>query len=277
MVVGTSLTPAWWWTIPAMLVWSASTIIGENAGGTLDYLAYASVVLMLAPFVAVLGARRPGVGAWNWFVVLPMIVVLQWPAVSAVAMGSIRESFVLPQPMSFGVGLVMVMGLGNYFGTRFTAPVLLFGVGPAIILRSLVLPGMKRSPEIADCVIYANIAIAAAAVVFLVRSRPAVHAAERALERRQQLDSIWHDFQQLFGVVWSKRLMDRLNQFAQRENWSGTFGLDGFQLRDGETSIDDAAVSRIRWVLRRFVDPEWLDKRLHDTGPPADAGEPQES
>lgn len=262
LVRGTSLTSAWLWSAVSLCVWCSVVVCSKNSSGILDHLAYTSLVLILAPFVAVLGARRPGTGAWNWFVVLPMIVVLHWPAVSSVLTGSINDAFELPTPTMLGVGLVMVMGLGNYFGTRFTLPVLLGAIGPVFVMRSLVQSDVGRSPDLNQCLWLASVAMAIAAVIFLLRVARTNQAA-RSDNRVEQLRRLWFDFQQLFGVVWSKRVMERLNQFAGRERWPFTFTIEGIDI-SGDPEISDAALARVRWVLRRFVDPDWLNVRIAD-------------
>ncbi len=261
LVKDTSLTSAWNWAAVALLVWVLSVVSSQHSSGVLDHLGYASAVLLLAPFIAVLGARRPGAAAWNWFVVLPMIVVLLWPAVSSIATGSIHDAFELPTPMALGVVLVMVMGLGNYFGTRFTLPVLVTAAGPAFILRSLTQSDVVRKPDVNSCIWIASVILGIAAIVFLFRlTRPA--ASTTTANRVDQLNRMWIDFQERFGVVWSKRVMDRLNQFADRERWPFTFALEGIKPTSEATLISDPALARIRWVLRRFVDPAWLNLRV---------------
>ena len=52
---------------------------------------------MLSPLMAVLGARRPSANVWAWFVVLPMLVVLSWPAIIAWGTGQ-QSGFQLETP-----------------------------------------------------------------------------------------------------------------------------------------------------------------------------------
>ncbi len=38
-------------------------------------------------------------------------------------------------------------------------------------------------------------------------------------------ERVWRDFQELFGIVWMKRAMDRINiEFAEREQWPARLG-----------------------------------------------------
>ena len=94
-----------------------------------------AVVGQLTPFICILGARRPGVSAWPYFVIVPMIAVFQWPSISQLMAESADTPLIIERPSSIGLILVVVMGVGNYFGTRFTAAALLSGLG--IVLQHL--------------------------------------------------------------------------------------------------------------------------------------------
>lgn len=212
--------------------------------------------------MAVLGARRPGIGAWNFFVVLPMVVVLHWPAVSQVAAGSFDSTFELPTPMMLGVILVIIMGLGNYFGTRFTLPVILVAAGLCLVLRTLSQPDTSRSSDLGQIIPIASLLLSAAAGLFVYRSRSMRAPIEPEGDLDARVNRMWIDFQEVFGIVWAKRVMDRLNQFAQREKWAARFDLPGLEPMEPNGRISEAAVGRIRWVMRRFADPDWLDARL---------------
>ena len=257
---------AWYWAVFAIFVWCATVIASNNTSGMLDHLGYAAVICLLAPAIAVLGARRPGVGAWSGFVVLPMLVVMQWPSVSQAFTGSLSDAFELPVPVMLGCGLVLIMGLGNYFGTRFTLPVMLIAAGIGCILSSLVQADTRRSPDVDRMIHVASVIFSCASLLLIARmpaarEKPASDNPEDTLTR---LNIVWDDFQQLFGIVWAKRVMDRMNQFSTREKWPITLQLTGFEpsAPDSNPEIASATIDRIRWVMRRFVDPEWLDARL---------------
>ncbi len=233
-------------------------------------LAYSGAVFLLAPFVAILGARRPRTGAWNWFVLLPMLLVLHWPVVTT-ATGSGLSGFELPTPMMLGCVLVLTMGLGNSFGTRFTLPAILIAIGMCWVLKTITFESRGDAGDdalISDALVVAAGAYGLAAIVFLVRNT-AVQKPERSpgesASTLDDLNRMWLDFQNLFGIVWAKRVMDRLNQFSSRERWPYQVQLYGFESKPelpGNPAIESAMLDRVRWVMRLFVDPEWLDERL---------------
>lgn len=267
----TSLTSAWVWGIVALLAWAATVLGSHQSQRWLDYAAYGSVILLFTPFIAVLGARRPRTGAWNWFVVLPLIVVLSWAAVRSVITGELHEGFELPTPILIGCVLVLTMSLGNFFGTWLTLPVMITAASMAVMLRSLYQSASFRSPEVHEAVQFASIGFALAAAVFLRR-----FSATRSFEYLgrdssfvERIDATWNDFCALYGTAWTKRVCDRLNQFAESERWPMRFiVLDGVReiSADGGNNASHSLIEqRVRWVLKRFVDDEWLDSRLGST------------
>ncbi len=80
-------------------------------------------------------------------------------------------------------------------------------------------------------------------------------------------DRVWNDFRDHFGIVWARRVQDRLNETGRKESWPGRIELHGFLWKDpADVAARESANPKIehalRWILRRFVDPEWIDARL---------------
>ena len=120
-----------------------------------------------------------------------------------------------------------------------------------------------------------------------------------------RFDRLWFDFFDLFGIVWGRRIQDRVNDIANLEQLPARLELDGFVwpqastksnlpvARDGEVSLtnqpmsiqqerDRAAVEAriehiLRWLLRRFVDASWIDSRLGSNSRPSIARLPADS
>lgn len=280
LVRNTSLISAWIWSAVSLVVWLltvtmsvAGTLQVAGTPALLRVLSYSSVVVLLAPFVAILGARRPRTGAWNWFVVLPMLLVLHWPVVTT-ATGSGLTGFELPAPMMMGCVLVLTMGLGNSFGTRFTLPAVLMAAGMLWLLKTITFNTRGDDPEelrivVSDALHVAGACYGLAALVFLIRNpRGDCSIPTDAAAAIDRLNQMWLDFQNVFGIVWAKRVMDRLNQFSQRERWPLRLELYGFEAKSEppeNPATEAAMLDRVRWVMRLFVDPEWLDERLGKT------------
>ncbi len=238
-------------------------------------LHYLSAVLLLTPLVHMLGARRPGITAWPWFVIFPLIIILQWPAISELMGDSSDAAIRIPSPTVVGFMLVLLMGSGNYFGTSCTTS-MVFGVAGIMLILLPVTEWMAFRNE---RLFLPGCAMLAAATALLPR-----RFFRRDMENSPP-EQLWRDFRDLYGIVWAKRVMDRVNQFAEREHWDVRMTLDGFQFLDagpednttetgtsgpaneGTQSSPAAARSMqvLCWVLRRFADPEFLRRYVPDS------------
>ncbi|MEX2286003.1 MAG: hypothetical protein WD648_02870 [Planctomycetaceae bacterium] len=319
-VAATTLKDAWWWLMAASLLWTGAWFISSIWDGSdraiADRIWYAIAVVMLCPPVAVLGARRPIVRVWTWFVLLPLLLVLGLPLAVGWGSGPPYPPLELELPATLGCVLVLVMGAGNYFGTRFTLASLLFATSLLLLVvpLSAVVPDVGLSPERAR--MWATVAIGSAAM-------SARHQSSRDGSMRNPLDRLWLDFRDSFGIVWAKRLQDRINQTARDERWPvrlemhelvesqsgetplpsreglGDFGelsrVEGQSLQSTHpisnftrepvgsskaTSRQSAQVEHtFRWLLRRFVESEWIDARLQRAAslPGETGGEPKGS
>lgn len=79
----------------------------------------------------------------------------------------------------------------------------------------------------------------------------------------QRLNAVWGLLQDLYGVVWPQRMMDRMKQFQQAEHWCGSLTTEGFQKTDGTAWTRQeltGPVDSFRWVLQRFADSDWIDR-----------------
>lgn len=261
------------WTVDYSLRWSAAAVLavvlsnltssgflslGPGWRGTLQYLA---AIMMLTPSIATLGARRPGCGPWQWFVVLPMIVVLIWP-VFAQAFDTSGRTFVqLSNPQLCGFCLAALLGLGPVLGTAATGALLL---RLAAILMALL--------PLRTSVSWADPAARTVALVLLIESYVQEHLIRGHLLRLQEAktdvaraNEIWRMFLTLYGTVWPRRVQDRLSQFEHGERWSVTLDITGFQTHNGQVPADSELPKPLvafRWLMSRFVSSEWLLREL---------------
>lgn len=271
----TALNMAWPWFCVAWIAWTAALwlrLAGETGEGVRHAAWYVAAVATLAPLVAVLGGRWPTSRVWSLFVVLPLLVVLLWP-VAAAWLGMARwDRFELETPMLLGGLLVAVMGWGNYVGSRWTAEALLGMLGTVLLLCSLTPEISPPSLEADRCGLgLACLLILASAVVWKrSHQRPPSNPGD---------EQVWIDFQTLFGMVWSRRIQDRVNAAAREKNWSVRLGPQGWldmtgqpiglpadpdtetTAQCGETS-DRPPVAEARgfllWLLQKFVEPDWI-------------------
>ncbi len=266
----TSLTTVRPWISVAVLLWIVVAASGLTDSGRQvpwrGYLIFLAAVMSLAPPMAVLGARRPTCRIWPAFVLLPMVVVLSWPVVSIGAATNWSRPLELELPQVAMFALVVVMSFGNYVGTRLSGPALL----AAAALVSIPLAQSRWltwSPEARESAVSVAVCLLATAVIRTCR------IVRRRNETLKGLDRVWADFVTLFGLVWSRRLLDRLQIMAAKQEWSCRVTPTGFVWPNEPDARTEAAVQQsLRWLLRRFMDPVWLDERLganeHHAGSP---------
>lgn len=251
----TTLGAAWGWTVIATGTWlvaAAAQWIFLVPPMRRDQLWYLAAVAGLCPWVAVLGARRPGVRVWNWFVLLPLT------AVSMVWLPHGPSGLPLETPGLIVFGLVLLMGCGNFLGTQFTPTAILAAAAEGLVLASLI--G-------SDSASAASRQLRGWAVLCLwIGTFLAVRPQPSGEERPRSWDRLWSDFRNTFGIVWANRIADRVNVQAAKEAWTVRLGPQGFFPAEGQPADTAAAESgkidhALRWLLRRFVDDEWLDAR----------------
>ncbi len=268
-IQGTTLEIAWHWGCAAWTLWGISWILEFNPGvirlGVLDQMWYAVALMLLAALVSVLGAKRPGSRVWAWFVTVPMLLVLGWPALYAWSNGWPPDRLRLMTPAVCAYGVVCVMGLGNYVGTRFLTSALLLGAA----FFFLVIPFAGWLPEMwptsAACRLRATLCAGMAVIWPAILGRSAPDLAP--------WDRVWVDFVNVFGIAWGRRLQDRFNETARKSKWGVKLDLYGLVWDDapGATSPADRPqlpqwtsemTQALTWLLRRFVDQPWLERRV---------------
>ncbi|MCC7422490.1 MAG: hypothetical protein IT428_19595 [Planctomycetaceae bacterium] len=269
---GTTLTVAW-----LTLLASLGTIVAAWIVSMFDsvpeawreLLWYLAAISLLIPPVAVLGARRPGAHAWTWFVLLPLGLVLLWPAINAWSEDGPPRGLLLEGPHILGFAVVLTMGAGNYFGTRHTLAAILY----AIAAVALMLHFVEWTPLESTSARASATTLLALATYLTVRSRRATNQTAgpaMPLPDLTHWESVWRDFRDSFGIVWAKRVMDRMNEAAKEERWLVRLDLDGFVAVDPPPE-EPLAADRLpiqvehwmRFLMRRFVDSGWIDAPRH--------------
>ena len=271
----TTLLTAWNWMLAAWLLWVASAVVLARPTTSPEARAqwlYATAVISLCPGIAVLGAKRPGSGVWTLFILVPLVFVLGWPALTVWRWDGPRL-LAVETPVLVGFGLVLVMGTGNYLGTRFGLGAALYAA--AVVL--LVLPVAAHGPPWFRST-WGSVpgTVLAAIPLFFGASLSARRCASGAAAA-DPLDRLWGEFRDRFGIVWSRRLQERLQQEARREGWPAQVGPFGLEWAEGITS-DQRSRTRerfehhLRWLLRRFVEEPrieaWLSGRADEEGAP---------
>ncbi len=260
----TALVAAAYWASWAQLTLTIAAVVTilrhQFNPGILDLFWYLAAVSALCPFVAVLGARRNRALDWSLFVLLPLLVVLQWPALAQWRRCWNGQRLELETPTLIGFLLVLVMGASNFIGTRFTRPAIVWIATWGLIAWSFKeTGGSNRFPSES---VYSFVAISL--LVFWT-------AVAKAAMRRSPatgMDKVWRDFRNSFGTVWAFRLMTRINEIAQRDQWPWRLTHEGLRLTSigspyaGDPADDMRVDQTFRWLLKQFVETVWLDRRL---------------
>lgn len=264
----TTLPPATWCAIGGLVIAIVTQSIElanpDQANGWVDLGWYFAAVVLLCPGIAVLGARRPGASVWAFFVLLPLVLVLMWPAIASFQVARPAEPIEIEVPALVGFGLVLMMSGGNYFGTRYTMST--FYYAGAIVL--LVVPMSVASPDFFP---ERSTSRFMASLGFLLAiSETNRRSKAESDDEISRFDVLWFDFMDSFGMVWAKRVMDRVNESARHEKWAMHLELHGFVPIAESPSADELLHTEeriehtFRWLLKRFVDSEWLDARLRE-------------
>lgn len=259
---GTTLTVSAGWAVAGgvagLSAALAEAFVPADRAGWIDALWYATAVILLCPGIGVLGARRPGAGAWTFFVLVPLLLVLLWPVAAARRVVTAGAPLELEEPATLAWLLVLVMAAGNYFGTRHTGSALLASAGLVLMIGPCSAFKDWCPPAAESRGLAAVLLLAAAGLARFDAGRP---------EPDHPCDPVWRDFLDTFGMVWPKRVLERINEAARHENWPVRLDWHGFVRQPGRTSEEvEASRARVeemlRWALKRFVDPEWIDARL---------------
>lgn len=278
---GTTLVAPWCWAVMA-LAW---IVIVEAIGvrpppsvkAWLVHARFVGGVLSLTPLLALLGARRPHHLAWQW-IVATLFVILIVPSGAALLL---RDGAAPTPHLAWRslLGALIVIEWLNHVFTRHGLACSALACAQVFWLADY-LPwapfGLGKLPT------WAGLALAVAAIAWAARPR---------LERRAprtEMDLLFLDFRDRFGMLWALRIGERFNTSAALNGWPFRLRWNGFcnisastsHETDEQTRSHPAASTVARrapegWdppmtqcfdsLLRRFVSPEWIDRRPSQT------------
>ena len=261
---------AWNWMTVALLAVLLHAILSlpllNVSSVVTSATAYFSTTMLLTPLVTIPGARRPGIAAWHWFVVLPMVVVLQLPAISQLFGSHGRAPIELSAPATMGVVVVLIISAGTLLGTS--------SAGVALVHSSaiLLLLASAAGYESAQFPVTAFAPILMLTAMWIARRNLDGHLTRlrTATTASQRTKAVGEMFSSLYGFVWTRRVQDRINQFAPGEQWTVRLTAAGFQRLDRDLPSDkelQRPQEAFIWVLTRFADEGWLRQVLNPQNP----------
>lgn len=227
---------AWCWLTSASSFWSPGVIRLVN---------YLALCLTGCAGVAVLGARRPGAGAWN-FVVAGLLAILLLPiAESLVAGGELR----LEGPRLIFLSATLAVIILNYLPTRLAPAALLLAAGCALeILRLAGSEAIVERLEQSHAPVCLLIALTPWAALERLWRQPAPDS---------EFDRVWLDFRDRWGLVWGQRVREQFNSSAVHAGWPVVLRWGGLRLVEGtplpEPEAQAEMVNVLRALLKRFA------------------------
>jgi hypothetical protein len=227
----TTLQHALAWLATAWLTWAALIVLDQGDPRTLTMVRYLALCLTSCTGMAVLGARTPILGPWN-FVLLGLLAVLLLPAVEAVVLGT---PLLDPLRLVFVIATLAV-GVLNYLPTRLVGAVLSLGVACGAEL--LLLSGDGEEALLNRI---GQVTVPLACWLGWAMTRRFSDVSE--------FDAVWLAFRDRFGLMWGQRIRDQFNTSAANAGWPVWLRWNGLACAQPATS---EMVETLRTMLKRF-------------------------
>jgi hypothetical protein len=234
----TSLAHAVLWSAAAWGGWGLAFLVGEPRQLGLVPWRYLALCLTGAAGVAVLGARRPQVGAWN-FVVLGLLAVMLLPLGEHLLLGSPA----LDGVRIFFLGATLAVAIGNYLPTAaWFAAVILGGI---CTLEFIVLftGWFDISATFLDILHVCLLTIPWLGLAVWRQRRTSV----------LKIDDIWLRFRDRFGLFWGQRVRDQYNRSATNAGLPGHLYWHGWENRSSAKSPTEEQAREMEAILRALL------------------------
>lgn len=241
----TTLSQALCWAWAAWAAWGLTAAADVRSAASADGLRYLALSLTGCAGVAVLGARRPGVGAWN-FVVFGLLAVMLLPlAEGLISGGSLHLAGPRVLFLSGTLGVIVL----NYLPTKLGAAAVCLGFGCTLQLLLLAGPESLAERLHSSAPWLAIPALAAAPLGHFSMRRKPVPASV--------FDAVWLDFRDRFGLLWGQRMREQFNRSAANAGWPVYLRWRGLRLTRGAMlpppALQVEMVAVLRALLQRFA------------------------
>jgi hypothetical protein len=228
-----SLGHALLWATAAWIAWGVAFALDDGTAAGMEPSRFCALGLTGCAGVAVLGARRPYVFAWN-FVVLGLFGVMILPLLETLLIGTHPVDALR---IAFLAGTIAVGAL-NYLPTR---------LGPAALMLLAACTGQFARlfglPTFGDGVLFDALLVSVPWLAWLGTWRRA---------RASDFDRLWLGFRDAWGLVWSQRVREQFNRAAEnaglhsRLRWRGLVG---------EEVESKKCLEMLQSILQRFIAP----------------------
>jgi hypothetical protein len=238
----TSLAHAILWMMAAWLSWGIALVLGNWHDVGMDAGRYCALCLTACAGVAVLNARRPYVGAWN-FVVLGLFAVMVLPLLETMFIGTHPVD-----PLRiFFLSMTLAIGLLNYMPTRFGPAALClmpFCAGEILLLYT---PSVFTDEHVIGWMHGGLLTVPWIAWICAWLSR----------KERGEFDRLWLTFRDRWGLLWGQRVREQFNHAAQNAGWPVKLSWRGLARAAGQeplTAIEEEKMLRaLQAALQRFI------------------------
>ncbi len=231
----TTLWQALVWALAAWLAWiGVAWLRLLRPGGEERLAAYGALCLTGCAGIAVLGARRPGVAAWN-FVVVGLLAVLLLPIFNG--LGVLR----LEPAQEIFLAITLLVPILNYLPTRLGPEAVVGAAGCGWeMVRLLGWMSPARSPWLG---LFLLALVPWTAWLALTTGTPA----------SSEVDRLWLAYRDRFGFVWGQRMREQFNRAAHHAGWPVVLHWNGLHVTAAEPLPDPTAlVATLRAVFKRF-------------------------
>ncbi len=236
----------------------------ETGRPSAGHWAYLSSLATLATLISVLGARKPGGGAWSILMGLLMLVFLiPWLEGSGLAAGSGGlDRLRLDPPWAIFFVLLALAGVTNYLPTRYGPAAILVGLSLLAEMLALLPDVLAPRPRAFVWSIGPMLSAlgALAALILSLGPRP----------ERTRFDALWLWFRDGWGVVWALRVRERFQRAAESSGWPVHLSWNGLLSEAGTQASDvpEEALRTLSVLLKRFADPESLERAAREVRRP---------
>ncbi|HLN30370.1 MAG TPA: hypothetical protein VK395_21690 [Gemmataceae bacterium] len=241
----TSLVHALGWAIAAWVAWSAVICLASiGPASSVMVPCYLALCLTGCAGVAVLGARRPGVTAWN-FVVLALLAVNLLPLAEDLLRG---RSLHVDTFRRVCLAVTLTIGILNYLPTRLALTMCFLAMGAALELAGLA--SLQESDHGVSGTLQAGwLSLALAPWAGYLTSR-------QRLSSSSVPDRLWRQFRDRFGAIWGLRLRDQFNRAAVHAGWPMFLGWQGLRtlptVAQRQPPEDAKVIELLRALMKRF-------------------------
>jgi hypothetical protein len=237
-----SLSHALGWLAAAWLAWLVSGLAVLADWPTRPWR-YVALAVTAGAGVAVFGARRPNLFAWD-FVVAGLLAVLALPLLEP---GLSAAEWSLDEPRSLFLALLLAVAVLNYLPTRWGP--LAAGAGAVLLVE---VAHLSRAAGWSQ-----NLPWPPGTSLFLLGSLFWLGLLWSSLgggrSRPHELTKLWREFRDSYGLVWGQRALEQFNSAAAHAGMVTRLGWRGVLPTASASAREEEALHLLGAVLKRFL------------------------